>query len=285
MVTAEQLENLLGRPAVDTEGALVGMVGQVYVSDVTGQPDWVTLRTGPTGGGQIFAPLHQSRIQDGQLVLAVPGQLVRDSPRPELRSAGRLEEDQARAIHDHYASHFALSAGSRHGSGGQDTPESGTDAGPNEQDQYLLGNGSRAGGDVPRAGGDAATTVSEERLRVGTERVPVRRARLVKYMVTEQVTLTVTVSREEVRIEETDIISADHELPAATGTRGPDQPGWMILHAQQPAIQMQTVPVERVRLRTQTITGQQDISTQIRKEQIGVPEVDNTPDAGTAPVG
>jgi uncharacterized protein (TIGR02271 family) len=42
---------------------------------------------------------------------------------------------------------------------------------------------------------------SEERLHVGTERTEAGRARLRKYVVTENVTQTVPVSHEEVRLE------------------------------------------------------------------------------------
>ena len=43
---------------------------------------------------------------------------------------------------------------------------------------------------------------SEERVRVSTERVAARRMRVVKYVVTEEVQVTVPVRREEIRIEE-----------------------------------------------------------------------------------
>jgi stress response protein YsnF len=50
-------------------------------------------------------------------------------------------------------------------------------------------------------GGDDAMTRSEERLHVGAERREVGRARLRKYVVTEEVQKTVPVRREEVRVE------------------------------------------------------------------------------------
>ena len=129
--------------------------------------------------------------------------------------------------------------------------------------------------------------VSEERLRVGTQRVVTGRARLVKYVVTEEVTLTVQVSHEEVRVElepppapggqPAASMDADPATPAAeTGDRG--EP-WMILHAERPVVQLESVPVERVRLRVETVTGQQEITGQIRKERIDAPEVEAAPPA------
>ncbi|WP_324275183.1 YsnF/AvaK domain-containing protein [Blastococcus brunescens] len=52
-------------------------------------------------------------------------------------------------------------------------------------------------------------TRSEERLVVGTERVATTRARLVKYIVTEEVQITVPIRREEIRLEEVPIDAPD----------------------------------------------------------------------------
>lgn len=40
------------------------------------------------------------------------------------------------------------------------------------------------------------------------------------------------------------------------------------LHAEHPVVDKQVVPVERVRLDTDTVTGRQQVSEQVRKEQI-----------------
>ena len=52
-------------------------------------------------------------------------------------------------------------------------------------------------------------TRSEEHLRVGTEQVEAGRARLRKYVVTEQQSVQVPVSREEVRVEREPITDAN----------------------------------------------------------------------------
>ena len=49
---------------------------------------------------------------------------------------------------------------------------------------------------------DGGMVRSEEQLRVGTERVAATRVRLVKYVVTEEVQITVPIRREEIRVEE-----------------------------------------------------------------------------------
>jgi len=42
MTNAANPEAYLGRTAVDPQGNKVGSIGQVYLNDQTGQPDWVT---------------------------------------------------------------------------------------------------------------------------------------------------------------------------------------------------------------------------------------------------
>ena len=52
-------------------------------------------------------------------------------------------------------------------------------------------------------------TRSEEQLRVGTEQVGATRVRLVKYVVTEEVQITVPIRREEIRVEQVPLDAAD----------------------------------------------------------------------------
>ena len=46
------------------------------------------------------------------------------------------------------------------------------------------------------------------------------------------------------------------------------------LNAERPVVDKETVPVERVRLATETVTEQQQVTEQVRKEQIDEPDVD-----------
>ena len=64
---------------------------------------------------------------------------------------------------------------------------------------------------------DDAMTRSEEELRVGRTQRESGRARLVKHVVTENVTQTVPVSREEVRIEREPITDANRGDATAGG--------------------------------------------------------------------
>jgi uncharacterized protein (TIGR02271 family) len=110
-----------------------------------------------------------------------------------------------------------------------------------------------------------AMTRSEERLRVGTEAQPSRRVRLVKYIDTENVQVTVPVRREKVRLEE-----VRPEEVTGDGPAGEDAVPDTTLHEERLVIGKQTVPVERVRLTREVKTDVVPVEEQLRKERIEV---------------
>ena len=116
---------------------------------------------------------------------------------------------------------------------------------------------------------DNAMTRSEERLNVGTRKEEAGRARLRKYVVTENVTETVPVSREEVRIEREPITDANVGK-AMDGPAISEEEHEVTLHAERPVVEKEAVPVERVRLDKDTVTDQETVNEGVRKEQIDV---------------
>ena len=126
---------------------------------------------------------------------------------------------------------------------------------------------------------DGAMTRSEERLVVGNDVVEIGRARLRKYVVTEEVQLTVTVRREELRLEREPIPTHDRSLVADPDVFGTDEgfvtpDGGVIfevtLHEERPVVTTEIVPVERVRLNKVVETDHQTVSGAVRKERIEV---------------
>jgi len=121
---------------------------------------------------------------------------------------------------------------------------------------------------------DGAMTRSEEQLRIRTEQVAARRVRLVKYVVTEEVQVTVPLRREEVRIEELPLegspapLGEEETLVAQGHTATAGLPDEIVLHAERPVVSVEVVPVERVRLRTEEVVGQEQVTEQVQREQI-----------------
>ena len=118
-------------------------------------------------------------------------------------------------------------------------------------------------------------TRSEEQLRVGTETREAGRARLRKHVVTEHQNVTVPVSREEVTVEREPITDANRGA-ARSGPAISEEEHEVTLRAERPVVEKEAVPVERVRLGTETRTEHETVGGEVRKEQIEV-DTDDRP--------
>ena len=92
----------------------------------------------------------------------------------------------------------------------------------------------------------------------------------------ENVTETVPVSREEVRVEREPITDANVGN-AMDGPAISEEEHEVTLHAERPVVEKEAVPVERVRLDKETVTEQEQVSETVRKEQIEVDGVGTRP--------
>jgi uncharacterized protein (TIGR02271 family) len=256
MINTTELQNVIGRHAVDVEGDKIGKIGQVYLDDTSGEPVWITVSTGLFGTKESFAPLHGASLTaDDTLALAVSKSMVKDAP--NVDADGHLEDSENDALYAYYNGYLAQGA-ERAYDQTQYTDTGRTDL--SDQDDVV-------GRDTSGPTTDEAMTRSEERLHVGTETVETGRARLRKYIVTENVTTTVPVSHEEIRVEREPITDANRDQALAGGDLTEEEHE-VTLHAERPIVAKETVPVERVRLSTDTVTEQQDVTEEVRKEQI-----------------
>ncbi len=270
MTTTDDLQNMEGRTAVDSDGAKLGKIGQIYVDDQSGQPLWVTISTGLFGTKESFAPLYGSRTSGDNLQLAVTKDMVKDAP--GVDPDGHISDEENEALYRYYDGYLGNTA--------QPASEGQGQAYAGETREDLSGREGIQGRDTSGPTTDDAMTRSEERLHVGTEQVQAGRARLRKYVVTENVTTTVPVSHEEVRLEREPITDANIGQ-ATSGADISEEEHEVTLHAERPVTAKETVPVERVRLGKETVTEQHEVSETLRKEQIDDPDTDTGIDTRT----
>jgi uncharacterized protein (TIGR02271 family) len=132
-----------------------------------------------------------------------------------------------------------------------------------------------AGGSAPAAAGAAAGAVvtrHEERLRPGVETVVTGRVRVRKRLVTEQRTITVPVTREEITVEHED---APAPGPAGTGAPGAllgEEVVEVVRHEERVVVTTEVVPVERVRVVRHVVTTPQTVGGTVRREVLKVDE-------------
>ncbi len=124
---------------------------------------------------------------------------------------------------------------------------------------------------------DDAMTRSEEQLVVSTELWETGRARLRKFVVTENVQITVPIRREGIRLEREPIPEGSRPAVADPDVFGPAEvfggkDGGVIfevtLHQERPLVTTEIVPVERVRLTKVVETEDQVITGEVRKERL-----------------
>ena len=53
----------------DSNGDKVGSVGQLFLDDATGNPNFVTVKTGLLGGSASFVPLRDAQIDGGDILV------------------------------------------------------------------------------------------------------------------------------------------------------------------------------------------------------------------------
>jgi uncharacterized protein (TIGR02271 family) len=249
VIDSSNIASLIGATVVDRDDDKIGTVGQVYVDPDTNKPLWASVKTGLFGTSESFVPLEDGTYSGDTLRVGYEKSYVKDAPR--IDADGALSEDEENSLYSYY------NLGGTTGT---------TDVGDVDT-LGSTGTDTTVGYDTSGPTTDDAMTRSEEQLHVGTERVQTGRARLRKYVVTENETVTVPVSHEEVRLEREPITDANVG-DALDGPAISEEEHEVILTEERPVVQKETVPVERVRLDTETVTEQTQVNEQVRKEEI-----------------
>jgi len=278
MIGTDTISRVIGKDVYDESGDKIGSAGEVYLDDETGQPEWVTVRTGLFGTKESFVPIRNADLTDDGVRVPVSKDRVKDAPK--IDTDGHLSPQEEEELYRYYG----MGTGMDTGMGTRtETMDSGMDTGlPTETTTGMAGTG-YATDDAPGTVGrdtsgpttDNAMTRSEERLNVGTRSEEVGRARLRKYVVTENVTETVPVSREEVRVEREPITDANIG-DALDGPAISEEEHEVTLRAERAVVEKEAVPVERVRLDKTTVTDQETVTEGLRKEEIEVEGADTT---------
>jgi uncharacterized protein (TIGR02271 family) len=231
-----------GRTVVDSDGEKIGKVDEVYVDSATGRPEWLAVHTGLFGMKTNFVPLQGASPSGGDVRIAYSKDQVKDAP--GVNPDEELSDAEERTLWSHYGLDY----------------EGGDDAGPADT-------GGVVGRDTSGPETDEAMTRSEEEVRVGTREREGGRARLRKYVVTEDVTKTVPVRKEKAVLEREPITDANADA-ATDGPAISDEEHEVVLSEEEVVVEKRAVPKERVRLGKETEVTDQEVNEQVRKERI-----------------
>ena len=237
---------LRGQDLMSQDGDKLGTIEEIYLDTDTNQPEWALITTGLFGTKQSFVPISGAATEGDSLTVPFDKATVKDAPKVD--PDGALSDREEQELYRHYGLDYGN--GNDSGSGTEREPDT-------------------AGRDTSGPTTDDAMTRSEEELRVGTTEREAGRVRLKKYIVEDEVTQTVPVRREEVRVEREPITDAN--VGAATdGPEISEEEHEVVLHEEEPVAEKRTVPKERVRLDKDVQTEEREVSDTLRKEQIDV---------------
>ena len=260
MTTIDQAPFLMqSGHVVGSDGEKIGRVGQVYVDDASGRLSWVTVKTGLFGTRESFVPMDNATVSDDTVTVPYDKAMIKDAPHAEPGEPLSVEEEDE--LYRYY-NVGTTTARTTNTTTEETAPLAAAATAPASAPKAT----SPKAAAKSTANTDGYLTLSEEQLRVGTQRVEAGRARMRKFVVTEQQTVTVPVSHDEVRI-----------------VREPLQPGESIdgatigedvievaLMQDKVLVDKQVVGVEKVKLATQTVVEQQQVTDAVRKEQLEV---------------
>jgi len=243
MPTIEDVQTWKGQTLYGPNEDKIGDIADVYLDRQSGQPEWLAVKTGLFGSNLTFVPIREANMGDGGVTVPYDKATVKDAPNAE--ADGELSPDEERRLYEHY----------------------GVAWGEFDHDSLDEGHRDPVGHDTSGPTTDEAMTRSEEELRVGKASREAGRARLRKYVVTEEVQTTVPVQREEVRIEREPITDGNVDS-AMDGPAISEEEHEVVLHAEEPVVEKRAVPKERVRLDKETVTEERTVTDEVRKEQI-----------------
>ncbi|MBU6534384.1 DUF2382 domain-containing protein [Streptomyces sp. NPDC057245] len=276
MITREEIANVLDQPVYDGDGNKIGDAKHVFFDDMTGRPEWVSVKTGMIGSSESFVPVRDAAMVQDHLEVPYGKDQVKGAPSVEVDAGGHLSESEEHRLYDYYGINFdsVLSEAERTDDGrwaaGPGTAGAAGAAGLAGTEQAGTARGTTGRQDArDRADmtDENAMTRSEEQMHIGVERREAGRATLRKYVVTEDVQQTVPVTHEEVRVVREPITDANRD-EALAGPEISEAEHEVTLYAERPVVETETVPVERVRMTTEEHTENETVRGQVRKERI-----------------
>jgi len=252
-IQKDRILQLRGEDLCDRDGDKIGSVEEIYLDADTGAPEWALVKTGRFGGKGTFVPLRDAGEADGTLRVPFDKATVKDAP--TMEPDGQLSRREEAELYRHYGMEYSETGPTEGGARGRSSGDADAE--------------DTTGRDVSGPTTDKAMTRSEEELTVGKAERETGRARLRKYVVTDEVTKTVPVKREEIRVEREPITDAN----VGDATEGPElseDEHEVVLHEEEVVAEKRVVPKERIRLDKDVEVEERTVSEEVRREEIDV---------------
>ncbi len=288
-------DTLFGATVTGSNGDKIGKVDEVYLDNTSGQPEWVSVKTGLFGSNVSLIPLSQATVSGDTVTVPFDKSFVKDAPHHDPgRELSPSDEDDLYRYYGIAGGGTTTDTTTTTGTAttGHTTTDTvgttgtGVTSGTDRDAEFATGTraegyteGRTEGHDTSGPNTDDAMTRSKEELHVGTETREAGRARLRKYITSETVSKSVPVSHEEVVVEREPITEANRGA-ALSGGDLTEEEHEVVLTEEHAVAAKETVPVERVKLGTETVQDTETVQAEVREEHIDL-DTDSTTRTGT----
>lgn len=288
-----------GEPLLDVAGERVGRIDTVYVDPQTDAPQWAVVSTGIFGARRAVVPLEEARQVIGGVQVPYQRAAIRDAPR------GADEDELSVELEHRLRSHYTVARASvpaleapvaQHLDPAPAPPPQAPQPSPATPSIAAPGTawtaavpvvGRQPVPDAPPPGPIAAepapaeATLHAEQLLVGTATRASELIRVSKRIVTEEVTRTVRLRHEVLRVEREPLDPTGGAVESAPADLAEEE--WeLCLMREEPVVSKRLVPVERVRIGRASVTTTASIGETLEREHVdtaalGAAHVEHTP--------
>ncbi|TDU78135.1 PRC-barrel domain-containing protein [Streptomyces sp. KS 21] len=102
MITQVQIATVLDHSVHDADGNKIGDAKHVFLDAVTGQPEWVSVKTGLFGARESFVPLREATMVEDHLEVPYAKDTVKEAPNADVDAGGALSADEEHRLYEHY---------------------------------------------------------------------------------------------------------------------------------------------------------------------------------------
>ncbi|MGW3820204.1 PRC-barrel domain-containing protein [Streptomyces sp. NPDC005046] len=102
MITQGQIATVLDHSVYDVDGDKIGDTKHVFLDDATGEPEWVSVKTGLFGTNESFVPTREAAMVEDHLEVPYAKATVKDAPNVDVDAGGFLSVDEEHRLYEHY---------------------------------------------------------------------------------------------------------------------------------------------------------------------------------------
>jgi hypothetical protein len=101
MFTQDQIQTAIGQDVYGVDDQKIGSLGQVYLDDVSSQPEWLSVKTGMFGMKETLVPATDAVLLDDRVTIPFSADQIKDAPNVDA-DYDRLTPEEEERLYRHY---------------------------------------------------------------------------------------------------------------------------------------------------------------------------------------